>query len=364
MTAMPTPEDNSRGPVTPRRRRPRYSGTHPRRFHERYKERDADAYPEIQEHVRAQGRTPAGTHVPVMVNKVLKWLAPQPGDVVADVTLGYGGHAEAFLRAIGPKGRLVGLDVDGRELERAGRRLTKLGGALSLHHSNYAGIGKVLAAEGIEGFDVIFADLGASSMQLDDPQRGFTYKRDGPLDMRMDSRLVRTAADILATVSRNDLAAALTDLADEEDAAAVAAAIVRRRRAAPLLRTLELAEAVLAAKGMTPHDWRSLKAKEPAAMHPAARTFQALRILVNDELGALKQLLRSAPWCLRPGGRIGIITFHSGEDRLVKRSFRDGLRDGAYAAISTEPVRPSPAEVGANPRARPAKYRWARKPGD
>jgi len=356
-------EDNSRGEGVPHRRRPRYAGTHPRRFHERYKERDADAYPEIHKHVRARGRTPAGTHVPIMVREVIECLAPRPGEIVADVTLGYGGHAEAFLGAVGPAGRLVAFDVDGEELRRAGRRLAKLGGAVSLHRSNFAGIGKVLAAEGIDGFDVIFADLGVSSMQLDDPRRGFSYKHDGPLDMRMDNRLVRGAADILATISEDDLAKALTDLADEEDAPAIAAAVVRRRRAAPLTRTLELADTVLAAKGLTGRDWRGIKAREPGAMHPAARTFQALRILVNDELGALRQLLRSAPWCLRPGGRIGVLTFHSGEDRLVKKAFRDGVREGTYAEASDEVIRPRPAEVRANPRSRPAKFRWARKGG-
>jgi 16S rRNA (cytosine1402-N4)-methyltransferase len=361
MAGMATAEDNSSGSEPAHRRRPRYRGTHPRQFDERYKERNADAYPEMQQHIRAQGRTPAGAHVPVMVKEVIESLKPQPGEIVADVTLGHGGHAEAFLGAVGPTGRLVGLDVDGGELERTGARLAKLGGAISLHRMNYAGVGKVLAAEKIDGFDVIFADLGVSSMQLDDPERGFSYKHDGPLDMRMDSRLVRTAADILATITRDELAAALADLADEEDAGAVASAIARHRDKRPLTRTLDLAGAVLAAKGLTPDDWRRRRAKEPDTMHPAARTFQALRILVNDELGALKQLLRSAPWCLRAGGRTGIITFQSGEDRLVKQAFREGLRDGTYAAISDDCIRPTPAEIGANPRSRPAKFRWAER---
>jgi len=360
---MATEEDDSSGRDAPHRRRPRYAGTHPRRFHERYKERNPDSYPEMHRHIRAQGRTPAGTHVPVMVEEVLTRLAPRPGDVVADLTLGYGGHAEAFLRAIGPAGRLVGFDVDGGQLERTGRRLAKLSGSVSLCHGNFAGIGKALSAERIDGFHVIFADLGVSSMQLDDPQRGFTYKHDGPLDMRMDGRLVRTAADVLAAIPENDLAAALADLADEEDAAAVAACIVRRREVAPLARTLELAEAVLAAKGLTPRDWQRVKAQNPSAMHPAARTFLALRILVNDELASLRQLLRLAPWCLRPGGRIGFLTFHSGEDRLVKLAFRDALRDGTYVEAPAEVTRPTPAEIAANPRCRPAKFRWARKAG-
>lgn len=360
---MPSPNDDPSGRETRHQRRRRYSGTHPKRFEERYKERDAETYPEMQEHVKAQGRTPAGTHVPVMVDEVLECLKPQPGEVVADVTLGYGGHAEAFLKAIGPTGRLVGFNVDTQGLERAGRRLTKLGN-VSLHRSNFAGVGKALSAEGIDGFDVIFADLGVSSMQLDDPARGFSYKHDGPLDMRMDSRLARTAADVLATIDQKELEKALLGFADEEDAAAIAATITRWREGHPIARTLELVDAVFAAKRMTVDDWREIKARDASAIHPAARTFQALRILVNDELGALRQLLRSAPWCLRPDGRIGIITFHSGEDRIVKQAFREGLRDGTYAEAPDEVVRPAPAEVRANPRSRPAKLRWARKHTD
>lgn len=361
MAPMSSADENSPGQNAPHRRRPRYAGTHPRRFSERYKERDAQTYPEMQAHLRERGRTPAGTHVPIMLAEVLHGLAPRPGEKVADVTLGYGGHGEAFLRAIGPTGRLVGLDVDGEQLESTGRRLAGLGGTVSLHRSNYAGLAKVLAAEGIDGFDVVFADLGVSSMQLDDPERGFSYKHDGPLDMRMDHRLPRTAADVLAKMSSQELAAALAELADEEDAEAVAEAIVRRGKTARLTRTLELAEVVLAAKRMTLPEYRRRKAENPATLHPAARTFQALRMLVNDELAGLRQLLRVLPGCLRGGGRAGVLTFHSGEDRLVKRAFSDGLRDGTYAMISEEVMRPSAAEVAANPRSRPAKFRWARK---
>ncbi len=340
-----------------KRRRPRYAGTHPRRFEERYKELAPDAYPEMQEHLRAQGRTPAGTHVPILLREVLEHLAPRPGDVVADATLGYGGHAEAFLGAIGSTGRLIGFDVDAEQLQRTGERLARLGGNVSLHRGNFAGIGKALGEEGLDGYDIVFADLGVSSMQLDDPQRGFSYKHDGPLDMRMDDRLQRTAADVLATIDEGELAAALTELSDEPDAERVARALVTRRT--PLTRTLELADAVLAAKGISPQQWRKIKTENPGELHPAARTFQTLRILVNDELGALRALLRTLPWCLRPGGRAGILTFQSGEDRLVKHAFRDGLRDGTYEAISDEVIRPAPPEVHANPRARPAKFRWA-----
>jgi 16S rRNA (cytosine1402-N4)-methyltransferase len=343
----------------PRRRRPRYAGTHPRRFEERYKERDPEKYPDIDAHVRAQGRTPAGTHIPIMVAEVLAALRPTPGETVADVTLGYGGHAQALLAATAPDGRLIGLDLDGAQLAATGQRLGQLVDPtrLRLHHSHFAGLPKVLAAEGLAGVDVLFADLGVSSMQIDDPARGFSYKRDGPLDMRMDPRRPRTAADVLRTITLDELAEALRALADEPAHQAIAQAIVRSRAARPIARTGDLVDVVLAAVGLTRRTWRT--AAEASGLHPAARTFQALRILVNDELQGLEQLLRVAPWCLRPGGRLGILTFHSGEDRRVKHALRDGLRDGVYAQIADEPLRPSPAERHANPRSSAAKLRWA-----
>ncbi len=311
------------------RRRPRYGGTHPRRFQERYKELDAARYPQMQAHVRAQGRTPAGSHVPVMLAEALAALAPRPGDVVADCTVGYGGHAVEFLRRIAPGGRLIGLDADRAALDAAQVRLQAAGGAFLLRHANFSQLEDVLAAGNTSACDVIFADLGLSSVQIDDPERGFSYKADGPLDMRMDRAQAETAADLLAELPERDLADALADLGDEPDAARIAWAIVRRRAAGE------------------------------AGPHPAARAFQALRILVNDELAALDALLRDAPRLLRPGGRIGILSFHSGEDRLVKDSFREGRRAGRYAAVSAEVLRPSSDEVRSNPRSAPARFRWA-----
>ena len=342
----------------PRKRRPRYRGTHPRRFEERYKELNPEQYPEMQEHLRAQGRTPGGTHVPVLLNEVMACLNPQPGEIVADCTVGYGGHAMEFLRRIGPSGLLIGADVDAAQLERARRRLEAAGKNVRLYHSNFAGIAKPLRELAIEGYDVILADLGVSSMQIDDPSRGFSYKHDGPLDMRMDDRIPQTAADLLRTLSERDLADALRALADEPDAQSVARYIVQKRERRPVLRTLELVEVICEAKGIARRARRGRAGG--GALHPAALAFQALRMLVNDELGALKQLLRLAPHCLRPGGRIGIISFHSGEDRLVKLSFRDGVRAGTYAEAGDEPVRPPPEEIRSNPRSGSAKFRWAR----
>lgn len=345
------------GPRPSRRRR--YRGTHPRSFEERYKERDPRRYPEMQQHVRSQGRTPAGSHVPIMVAEVLAALDPRPGDVVADCTLGYGGHAEAMLARVGAAGRLVGFDVDATQLERTGRRLAECGAHISLHRSNFAGIAKALASDGLDGYDVIFADLGVSSMQLDDPARGFSYKHDGPLDMRMDDRLRATAADLVMRLPEEELSAALLELADEPDHARIARAIVQARARRPIERTAQLLEIVQRAQGASPRGRQHGGEEGP---HPAARAFQALRILVNDELGSLQHLLRIAPSCLRPGGRIGILAFHSGEDRLVKHAFRDGVASGSYADAAGEPVRPTAQERHDNPRSAAARFRWARRP--
>ncbi|MBP8303121.1 MAG: 16S rRNA (cytosine(1402)-N(4))-methyltransferase RsmH [Phycisphaerae bacterium] len=357
---MPTdpPKDPSRHPS----RRPRYRGTHPASFHQRYKELHPEAYPEMHEHVRARGRTPAGTHVPVLVAEVLESLRPGPGDVVVDCTIGYGGHALQFLRAIGPTGRLIGLDVDGLQLARTADRLARFGRSVSLHHGSYAGLPAVLAKEGIETVDCLFADLGVSSMQVDDPDRGFSYKHpDSPLDMRMDDRLDRTAADLLACLPVQDLCAALRDLADEPDHERIAQFIAAQRMAMPITRTGDLIRLVFAAKGTTEKAWKRHKTYEDP--HPAACTFQALRILVNDELGALRELLRVAPSCLGPGGRIGLISFHSGEDRLVKHALREGLEAGVYQTVATEVIRPTPQEIHSNPRSRSARLRWAVRAG-
>ncbi len=391
------PEDQP-DPVARPRRRPRYSGRHPRRFDQRYKELDPATYPETQAHVRAQGRTPAGTHVPILVHEVLEVLRPSPGDVILDGTVGYGGHAAAFLKLVGPTGRLVGLDVDLAELARAAQRLKELfglreraveesgqpvasrdaatpftrlfdaapsaehkpaGPRISLYHSHFAGLGRVLRAERLDGCHILFADLGVSSMQIDNPARGFGYKHDGPLDMRMDPRLPRSAADLLATLSVAQIAAALAELGDEPDHEGIARLIVEHRTRAPVRRTHQLVRLIFDAKGIALRDWRGADGPHPRRLHPAARTFQALRILVNDELDGLDQFLRAAPYGLRPGGRIGVLSFHSGEHERVSRSFRDGCESGLYVSVSNEPLRAGPREVAGNPRSRSARFQWA-----
>ncbi|HZY90197.1 MAG TPA: 16S rRNA (cytosine(1402)-N(4))-methyltransferase RsmH [Gemmataceae bacterium] len=311
---------------------------------------------------RGQRSTPPGEHRPVLLDEVLAALAPAPGGVFVDCTVGWAGHSVELLRRVGPAGRLIGLDLDPENLPRARERLAAVGPAFGLHHSNFAGLPAVLAAEGVTAADGVLADLGMSSMQVDDAGRGFSYSRDGPLDMRMDRSRGRTAAQLLATLPRDELARALRELGDEPEAERVAELIVEARRRAPLERTDDLARLLLeAGRGGKP--WRLRPKPGRWELHPAARTFQALRILVNRELANLEQLLRVLPGVLRPGGVAAVISFHSGEDRLVKAAFRAGQRDGVYGEVTPEPVRATEAERAANPRSRSAKLRWTRRAG-
>jgi 16S rRNA (cytosine1402-N4)-methyltransferase len=332
----------------PHKRRPRYGGKNPRRFEDKYKERNPGLYPETVAKVLASGKTPAGTHRPIMVAEILEALRPKPGGTVVDCTLGYGGHAREILARIQPGGRLIGLDVDPVEQPRTEQRLRAEGfgpETLLVRRSNYAGIAKVLAEEGIEGADAVLADLGVSSMQLDDPSRGFSVKNEGPLDMRMNPERGKPAASWLAGVSPERLAAALAEHADEPRAEVLAAALAGRSFPTTTALNRAIREAL-----------PGVEAEEQELT--VRRVFQAVRIAVNEEFSALEMFLRSLPLCLKPGGRAAILTFHSGEDRRVKKAFQAGLREGVYAAISEEVLRPSPQECHDNSRAKPAKLRW------
>lgn len=306
--------------------------------------------------------TPEGEHVPVLLEEVLQVLELQPGQVVADATLGWGGHSAAILDRIGPTGRLIGTDLDPDNLPRARERLEKLGLPFHLQQSNFAALPTILGELGIDGVDGFLADLGMSSMQVDDPERGFSYVREGPLDMRMDRTRGRTAAQLLATIHHDELVQALRELGDEPDADRVSRAILAARDRDELHGTQDLArvicEAVPRSNGGG-KSWRLHPRPGKWNLHPAARTFQTLRILVNRELASLESLLRSLSWILKPGGKAAIISFHSGEDRLVKAAFREGKRLGVYSAISAEPIRASGYERIDNPRSRSAKLRWA-----
>ncbi len=315
--------------------------------------------------IRGQRSTPPGQHRPIMLAEVLAVLAPQPGEIAVDCTVGWAGHAVELLRRVGPKGRLIGIDFDIQNLPIARERLEAVGFPFTLIQGNFAGLPATLAAQGIAQVDVVLADLGMSSMQVDDPTRGFSYVRDGPLDMRMDQSRGRTAAELLATISEPELARALRDLGDEPEAEQIAAAIVTARGHGRLERTSDLARVILQVAQPNKKDvrWRLHPSPNRWNLHPAARTFQALRILVNRELANLEQLLRVLPDVLRPGGRAAILSFHSGEDRLVKAGFRAGLHAGNYVRISPEPIRATAEERMSNPRARSAKLRWAVRAG-
>lgn len=303
--------------------------------------------------------TPAGEHRPVLLAETLSLFNLEPGQVVVDCTVGWGGHAAELLKAVGPGGKLIGLDLDAQNLLIARQRLDTIGFAYALHHANFAGIVQVLSASGVTNADAVLADLGFSSVQVDDPSRGFSYRRDGPLDMRLDPSRGKTAAEVLAAISEEDLARLLRELADEPRAAAIARAIVTARQQAPITTTSQLSRLLLEVAGAK--DWRLRPKRDGWESHPAARTFQALRIMVNRELANLEHLLRVLPDVLRPNGVAAIVSFHSGEDRLVKAAFREGRRQGAYAAIAEEPLRASFGEKLANPRSRSAKLRWARR---
>jgi len=310
---------------------------------------------------RGRRSTPAGEHRPVMLEEVLRFFAPRTGETALDCTVGWGGHAVELLRGVGPEGRLIGIDMDAEHLEGTRRRLSETGLPFELQHGNFAGVQQILAGLGIGQVDMVLADLGMSSMQVDDAGRGFSYSRPGPLDMRMDRSRGRTAAELLASISAEEFATQLRELGDEPEAELIAAAIIQALSRKRLESTDELARIIVEA--LHPEQpagkWRVHPLTYKWKTHPAARTFQVLRILVNRELANLQQLLRVIPVVLRPGGRAAIISFHSGEDRLVKIAFRDGLRSGVYETVGEDAVRASEQEKLQNPRSRSAKLRWA-----
>lgn len=338
---------------TPHRRRPRYSGKNPRRFEDKYKELNPERYAETIAKVRASGKTPAGQHVPILLNEIMRILAVKPGERAVDCTLGYGGHASALLKAVQPGGTLLALDQDPIEIVRTEARLRASGGdesALVVKRMNFAGLQRALGEVGwSDGVDVLLADLGCSSMQFDNPSRGFSFKYDGPLDMRMNPQRGVSAREMLHKLTAEKLAAILTDNSDEPQARLLAQALAGE----DVATTRALAEAV---RRVLPH-----RLSEEDREATVRRVFQALRIAVNEEFTALDTFLRQLPGCLRSGARVAILTFHSGEDRRVKHLFREGLRTGLFSAANDEVIRSSPEETRSNPRAAPAKLRWAVK---
>lgn len=334
---------------TPRRRRPRYSGKYPRRFDQKYKELARN--PDTLARVLASGKTPAGSHVPIMVEEILEALDPRSGEIAVDCTLGFGGHTRRLLARVAPGGHVIGLDADPLELPKteAALRAEEFGGEVfTARKSNFAGLPAALVASGFSAADVIIADLGVSSMQLDNPARGFTWKTSGPLDMRMNPSRGLSASQWLLKAKPPELEQALRENADEPDAAILAGALAGRA----FETTVDFVAAIRNALPKCPQD---------AVEKSIRRVFQAVRIVVNEEFSALDALLRSLPTSLNRGGRVAILTFHSGEDRRVKKAFQAFFREGVFEAISHDVIRATPQECRANPRATSAKLRWARR---
>jgi 16S rRNA (cytosine1402-N4)-methyltransferase len=310
---------------------------------------------------RVRRSTAQGEHKPVLLAEVLAALKPQPGQVLFDCTLGFAGHALELLKSVAPDGLLIATDLDPENIEPARQKLEATGGLFSLHHANFAGLASVVAAEGIVGVDGLLADLGMSSMQVDDRNRGFSFMRDGPLDMRLDRTRGRTAAELLQSLSVEELTACFRDLGDEPRAELIAEAIAIERKTKPIERTKELRELIDRVAPVQILRGLGAPPERKQLLAPATRVFQALRILVNRELANLQHLLRMIPTLLKPGGVAAIISFHSGEDRIVKTAFRDGLRTGVYQNITPDAIRPEFEERRSNPRSRSAKLRWAQK---
>ena len=332
-------------------RRKRYRGTHPRKFDEKYKELDSQKFAADVEKVIARGQTPAGMHRSICVNEILSILNPRPGETALDATLGFGGHTQAILPRLLPGGRLFAVDVDSIELPRTEARLRKRGFAeeiLVVRKMNFAGIAQLLPEAG-GGFDCILADLGVSSMQLDNPARGFSYKNDGPLDLRLNPLRGLPASALLQSMSAQELAEMLTQNADEPHAALIAREI--KNSVAPIVTTRQLADVVRAALKEFPEKHEHKKT--------LARAFQALRITVNDEFGVLDRFLDVLPWCMNPGARVAVLAFHSGEDRRIEQAFQNSFQSGIYSSVASDPLRPSPEEQRSNPRSTSAKLRWA-----
>ncbi|MCR4779308.1 MAG: 16S rRNA (cytosine(1402)-N(4))-methyltransferase RsmH [Lachnospiraceae bacterium] len=343
---------------TPHKRRVHYSGKYPKKFEEKYKEKDPEKYADTVAHVISKGSTPAGMHISIMVNEILDFLKIQPGQRGLDATLGYGGHTRKMLECLNGNGHLVGLDVDPIESEKTVKRLRDAGFSEDIFEFeliNFAEIDKVAEKHG--KFDFILADLGVSSMQIDDPSRGFSYKTEGPLDLRMNPLKGESAAQRLHSITKEEFIGMLIENSDEPYAEEIADKVFfRMKNGTSMETTTELREAIEAALIRLPKDER-----DEAVKKSCARTFQALRIDVNSEFEVLYSFLEKLPTVLNPGGRAAILTFHSGEDRLVKKSFKELKKAGIYSDVSEDVIRPSEEECRNNGRAKSTKMRWAIK---
>lgn len=338
------------------KRRVRYSGAYPKSYKEKYKELNPEKYADTVSRVIQKGSTPAGMHISICVNEILEFLEIKPGQTGLDATLGYGGHTQEMLKCLNSRGHLYALDVDPIESAKTKERLEKLGFGeeiLSVRLQNFADIDRVSAEAGL--FDFVLADLGVSSMQIDNPDRGFSYKTDGPLDLRMNPEKGISAAERLMDITQEELQGMLLENADEPYAEEISREVVsRRRKGKPIAATGDLRQVVEDALSQLP-----VSERKEAVKKSCQRTFQALRIDVNNEFEALYSFMEKLPGVLAPNGRVAVLTFHSGEDRIVKKFFKQYYKEGIYREISKDVIRPSQEECSRNSRARSTKMRWA-----
>ena len=338
------------------KRRVHYSGKYPKKFEEKYKELNPEKYKDTIEHVISKGNTPAGMHISIMVKEIIDFLDIKPGQTGFDATLGYGGHTRAMLEKLEGQGHMFATDVDPIESEKTKKRLAEAGfgeDIPTIKLQNFCTIDEI--AKEVGGFDFILADLGVSSMQIDNPERGFSFKVDGPLDLRLNQETGISAAERLDTITREELAGMLYENSDEPYCEELAKAITDEiRRGSRIDTTTKLRRVIEDTLDFLPE-----KEKKDTIKKTCQRTFQALRIDVNQEFEVLYEFMEKLPGALRPGGRVAILTFHSGEDKLVKQALKEGYKSGIYSDYAKDVIRPSAQECAANGRARSTKMRWA-----
>lgn len=340
------------------KRRVRYKGTHPKKYNEKYKELNPDLYPETIEKVIRKGSTPVGMHLSIMVNEILEFLNIKEGQIGLDCTLGYGGHTLKMLECLNHTGHMYALDIDPIESVKTKERLLSKGydeDILTIKQCNFKDIDLISRDVGL--FDFVLADLGVSSMQIDNPERGFSYKKDGPLDLRLNPQKGIPASQRLQELSRNQLEQLLVENSDEPYAKEIARNIDSFLKAGnPIQTTTDLYKIIERSLSFIP-----VKDRKEVTKKSAARVFQALRIEVNSEFNVLTEFMDKLPFILKPGGRVAILTFHSGEDRIVKKSFKEMKNLGLYSDVARNVIRPSKEECHINSRAKSTKMRWAIK---
>lgn len=342
----------------PHKRRVRYKGRYPKKFEEKYKELQPEKYQDTIQHVMQKGNTPAGMHISIMVKEIIDFLEIKPGQIGFDATLGYGGHTKAMLQCLQGQGHMYATDVDYEEAAKTKKRLEDLGfgeDILTIKLQNFCTIDEI--AKEVGGFDFLLADLGVSSMQIDNPKRGFSFKADGPLDLRLNQEAGISAAERLEHITRDELAGMLYENSDEPYCEELAKAITDEiRKGNHMDTTTKLRQVIEKTLDFLPE-----KEKKETIKKTCQRTFQALRIDVNREFEVLYEFMEKLPGALKPGGRAAILTFHSGEDKLVKKALKAGYKEGIYSDYSKDVIRPSAQECAQNGRARSTKMRWAIK---